>query len=422
MLHIKQWVRRSTFLRHNLIFFVGSVAVGALNYLYYPVLGRLLTPSSFGEVQALISLFLQIAIFLSVLGLVTINVVANYQSSAKRNAVVLEFERLALCISLVLLLLTIIFQRQLQRFLQFDTTWPFILLIVALVVSVPFTFRGAYLRGKQRFGLASTVNILGAGGKLLFSTLLVAISWGTAGAIGGLIVAQVVACGFAALWAYQNGLHQPEHKRPWRLPDMRVLAPELRYGLLVLVGSLVITLQYSVDVVVIKHYFDPHTAGLYAGIASVARIIFFLTASISLVLMPMVRLDAKPGANRQLLMKSLVLLAAAGLPALLVFTLAPAWITGLLMGHEYTSMASLLPLLSLTLFIVSVLNLIVSYYLALRRYAIALVVSIGAAVTYGLIIAHHNTVRAVVASLLIGSIAMLLTLAIWVGGTKLKEE
>ncbi len=413
-------VRGNTFLRHNLVFFVGSVAVGALNYLYYPILGRLMKPAPFGEVQTLISLFLQITIFLSVLGLVTINIVANYQSAGKRNAVVLEFEKLALLVSIALLGLTIVFQNALKRFLQFDSTAPFILLMIALVMSVPFTFRGAYLRGSKRFGLASTVNIIGAGGKLLGSAALIMLGWGTAGAIGGLVAAQVIACGFAALWARQSGLHHPHGKQLWRLPNMRLLAPELRYGGLVLAGSLIVTLQYSVDVVVVKHYFDPHTAGLYAGVASVARIIFFVTASMALVLMPMVKIDAAPGANWQFLKKSLLMVAMAGGPVLLLFICAPRWVTSLLMGSAYSSVAPLLPMLSVAIFTASIINLIVSYYLALRRYAIAPVIIIGAAVTYALIALFHGSLRAVVGSLLAGSLAMLAVIMLWAGAAKLR--
>ena len=69
----------SAFLRHNAIFFVGAVAVGALNYLYYPILGRMLNIESFGEVQTLVSLFVQLQIFLTVMSQVTVNVVANYE-------------------------------------------------------------------------------------------------------------------------------------------------------------------------------------------------------------------------------------------------------------------------------------------------------------------------------------------------------
>jgi O-antigen/teichoic acid export membrane protein len=405
--NIPHVVRRSTFLRHNLIFFVGSVTVGVLNYLYYPIMGRMLTPAAFGEVQTLISLFLQITIFLMVLGLVTINIVANYSSRMERDAVVLEFEHLALVASIVLLLLTVIFQQQLKRFLQFDASWPFILLMLALVASVPFTFRGAFLRGRQKFGLASLVNVIGAGGKIVFSVALVALGAGTSGAIGGLVAAQIAACAAAAWWASRYGLKRPAGQTLLRLPNMQLLRPEIRYGVLVLVGSLVVTMQYSIDIVVVKHYFDPHTAGLYAGMASVARIIFFLTASVALVLMPMVKLTAEPGENRRLLIKSLVLLAAAGVPVLAVFILAPTQVVTALMGKEYADVAHLLPQLSVAIFTVSVLNLMVSYYLALRRYAVAPIIIIGAVVTYALLLTRHNTLRAIVTDLLIGSIAML---------------
>jgi O-antigen/teichoic acid export membrane protein len=93
--------RSSVFLRHNAIFFIGSVAVGLLNYLYYPVIGRLLSPVAFGEVQTLISLFLQVAIFLMVLGLVTINIVANYKSDTERDAVIFEFPEPAEAVSAI---------------------------------------------------------------------------------------------------------------------------------------------------------------------------------------------------------------------------------------------------------------------------------------------------------------------------------
>ena len=142
--------RQSAFLRHNAIFFVGSVAVGALNYLYYPILGRLLEPSVFGEVQVLVSLFLQLTIFLGVLALVTINLVANYRDKAHRNRTVFELEKLALLAALALLFITFFSAEQLRHFFHFQSAWPFVILALALLVTVPFTFRSAYLRGVQQ--------------------------------------------------------------------------------------------------------------------------------------------------------------------------------------------------------------------------------------------------------------------------------
>jgi len=413
--------RHSRFLRHNSIFFIGAAAVGVLNYLYYPIMGRFLDTVSFGEVQTLISLFLQITIFLSVLGLVTINVVTNYKSVHERNLVVLELEKLGLYFGLVLLVVTICFGRQIAAFLHFSSVWPFILLMLALVVSVPFTFRGAFLRGKQAFMQASISNIMSAAGKLILAVLLVAAGLGTGGAIGGLVLAQLIAFTYTAFWAGKHGLVRPANQRLLSAPNVRLLAPELRYGAIVLVGSFVITLQYSLDVVVVKHFFDPQTAGLYAGIASVARIIFFATSSIALVMMSLVRLDASAAENRAVLGKSLALTLLAGLPITVAMALFPEQITTILMGDGYAAVAKLLPMLAAAICIVSIVNVLVSYHLALRRYVLAPLVLIGGCITYVLLSTHHGSLEAIVHGLFVGSIALLGIVGTWTGSRHLKE-
>jgi O-antigen/teichoic acid export membrane protein len=313
----------------------------------------------------------------------------------------------------VLLLLSFLFQEQLRHFLHFESSWPFVLLALAILVTVPFMLRGGILRGKQRFGLVSMGNLIGAGAKIMFSVLLVMLGLGTAGAIGGIVVAQIVACVFVAWWAFKLGLHAPEGRRA-RLPNMRLLGPELRYGLFVLIGSLAITLQYSLDIIIIKHYFDAHTAGLYAAISSVGRIIFFLTASISQVLISSVRMHREAMENnKQLLRRSLLLLSVLGLPALAIMALAPTWTVNTLMGGAYQAWAPLLPRLGLAIFIVSVLNLLISFHLALRHYGIAVATMFGTIFTYLLILWRHQTLSSVVDGLLWGSVAMLCLIGAW---------
>jgi O-antigen/teichoic acid export membrane protein len=420
-MRITRQLQENQFLRHNAVFFVGSIGVGALNYLYYPILGRLLSPASFGEVQTLVSIFLQLNIFLTVLSLVIVNIVTNSSDDRQRNALVVEFERLALVVSFGALAASLFFQSQFQSFLQFESPWPFSLLALSMVISVPFILRGAVLRGKQRFGLMSAGNIIAAGAKIVFSTILVTVGLGTIGAMGGIVLAQAVACVFVALWAFRLGFKGETGTKKLRLPNMRLLLPELRFGAFVLLGSLAITLQYSLDIVVVKHYFDAHVAGLYAGVASVARIVFFITASVSQVLISSVKMNAAGKQNTALLLRSALLLAVLGLPALLMLVLMPSMVVKVLMGDAYVTMSHLLPRLSTAIFIVSILNLLSAYYLALRRYGIAVVSSIGVGLTYFLILMHHESPGAVVNSLLIGSTAMLCLSVLWIVITKLKE-
>lgn len=402
--------RQSEFLRHNAIFFFGSVAVGALNYLYYPVVGRLLEPAVFGEVQALVSLFIQLTVFLSVFSLITINVIANYKDSEKAKRVVFELEKTALSVSMIALTLVAVASPQLQNLLQFESPWPFIALALALVASLPLTFRGAYLRGVKKFGQASIANGLSAAGKLCFSVLFILLGFGTLGAIGGLVIAQLIAFWYAATFARKHGLIRV--LRYWKKPDLQSIVPELRYALLVFVGSFGIALLYSADALIVKYLFDAHTAGLYAGVATVARILFFLTASIAQVLLPSVKLQ-QTSQNQAVLKKSLLLTVVISAPILLACTFFPEVVIKLLMGREYLELASLLPPLTMAVFLISIANLFVLYHVALRHWAVAWIVIIDMGVALVLVAENHGSPQAIVDNLLISSVTLLVLLGIW---------
>lgn len=406
-------IRTSAFLRHNAVSLLGAVTVGALNYAYYPILGRMLNVEAYGEVQALVSLFLQLTIFLIVLSQVTVNVVANYQDAAQQRRVVFELEKVALIFSLALFAIVLVFGWKLRSFFQFGSAWPFMVLMMALVASVPLTFRSAFLRGNKRFGTVSMANFIGAAGKIVFSAVLVWIGWSTAGAIMGIVIAQVLAFGYAAYHARQAGFLRPDGVTLHSLPDWKVLRPEVKYGLFVLCGSLTVTVLSSVDIFVVKHFFDAETAGRYAGVSTVARMIFFLTASVAQVLLPSVRIHQTVKQNRHFLYKSFALVAALGGLTTIFFTVFEHQIISVLMGNGYTTYAHLLGPLSLTMFIISVLNLIVSYYIALRRYQISGIVVLGAVTTGCLLSVSHGSLDAIVHSLLLGSTSMLLMLALW---------
>ena len=399
------------FLRHNLIFFAGAVAVGALNYLYYPVLGRLLNPEAFGEVQVLVSFFLQLAIFLNVFSMITINIVANYKDSEKAQRAVYELEKLALLISIVVLLVVITCSDVLRQTFQFESGWPFIILAISLVVSVPFTFRTAFLRATKKFGQTSFANLISAGGKLIFSVLFVLLGLSTLGAIGGLVAAQIVALGYAIAMARRAGL--VKYKYYFRKLHVPSVVPELKYALLVFIGSSVITLLFSVDSLVVKYLFDPETAGHYGGISTVARIVFFLTASIAQVLLPSITLTQTSKQNRSVLYKSLALTTGVSLPILLVSLCFPNQLIVLLMGQTYLPFAHLLPPLTLAIFIISIANLLVLYHVALRRWGVAIGVILGAVVTLGLMFVNNKHPEDIVNNLLIGSMTLTLVLSAW---------
>jgi O-antigen/teichoic acid export membrane protein len=415
-------LRSSDFLRQNAILFVGSLAVSVLNYAYYPVLGRLLKVEEFGEVQVLISLFLQLSLFLAVLGQVTVNVIANYKDERAKREIIFELEKLGLFLSAIVFVIGAVFSWQLRNILHFESAWPFIMLLLTLIATVPLSFRGAYLRGNKRFSDFSVAGIIGAVGKLAISVLLVLVGFSTVGAIGGVLAAQLLAFGYAVSRARRAGFERPAGASYFSLPKIKRVMPELMYSLFVLIASLGVAVLSSVDVLIVKHFFDAQTAGAYAGISTVAKILFFLTASVAQVMLPSVKIDAEPGENKRYLLKSLGLVGLLGGGALALFTLLPGFVVTTLMGAHYVTYVHLLPLLSFAMFVISLLNLLVFYYVALRQYQVAVIVILGLVLTCLLVVAGRASLDGVVDNLTLGSVAMLAMFGVWQVAARLRAK
>jgi O-antigen/teichoic acid export membrane protein len=392
---------KNDFLRHNLIFFVGSVLVGVGNYLFYPVLARTLDPLPFGEVQALAALFLQLLILLNVMGQVTVNVIANYADEAKKQAVLFELEKLALLLMLGVSFVLALCSPILKDALQFQSIIPFLILLAALVITVPGSFRSAFLRAHKKFGAASVALLIGAYTKVIFGALITYLGFQVGGAMWAIFIAQLLTWLYATHAAKKIGYHRPGNKLLSR-PNLRLILPELKYAILVLLSFGSITLLASLDVFVVRYYFDPQTAGEYAGISTVAKIIFFFTASVAQVMFASLKIKDTSGGNQKLFLRSFGLVTLLGGMALVIFTLFPTGIVQVLMGANYTSFADLLPLLSFATLLIALLNIVVTYYVALRMYAISLILVVGLVLVGVLMVLHHDSLRAIINNIIIG--------------------
>jgi len=78
-----------------------------------------------------------------------------------------------------------------------------------------------------------------------------------------------------------------------------------------------------------------------------------------------------------------------------------------MLGERYLAYVGLLPLLSFTLFLVSVINLLFSYMLAIRNFKAAGISLLGFAIIIFLSLIHHETLLAVIQNSLITSIAII---------------
>ncbi len=405
--------RGSAFFRQNAIFFIGSMAVAFLNYLYYPILGRLLSNVSFGELQVIVSSFMQLTIILNVLSLVSINIYVNERNKKVALATVAELEKISFWIGLVLLAGIAVAAEPLKQALQFESALPFIAIVVAFILTVPLTFRNAYLKAQKDFNAASLVGLLGSTAKLLVSVALVYIALKTLGAVLGIVLSQLVALTYANYRAHKSGYHKNDTAFIKRKPNLKILKPQIPYAMFVLVVSLLTTLQITVDVTLVKYYFTPEEAGSYAAIATVARIIFFLAGSIIAVMLSSIGSSKTSKENTSMLIRSFGLVTLISGSATLVFCFMPTFVIHLLLGTRYDDLSYLLPMLSIAIFTGSLVSLFSTYFIALRKYYSMIFIASGSILTFLIIVMTTKTIGHIVLGLLIGSVTTLLGLVVY---------
>ncbi|MDP1619768.1 MAG: oligosaccharide flippase family protein [Candidatus Moranbacteria bacterium] len=358
------------FARSSSIFFFSSVAAAFLNYLYHPILGRLMDVADFGEAQAAISLFLQFGVLASVFSFFTISLTSNAEAGKSREAsfVIAEFRKFAVLAILALAVGLVLFHQSVKEFLNFSSIYPLLILMLLLLANVLFSFRRAYLQGVRKIKSVSAADLIFSASRLFFAVAFVYAGWRSSGAVAGLLVGQLIALAYVFsktkdVLASENWSLLPR----WRNPAFR---REFKFGLLVLVSVFCVTFFYASDIIFVRHYFPAEEAGLYGGIATVARIIFFATSPIVMVMLPMVKLKNIPEKNEALFRKAFITVAVLGLAITLVLQIFPALVIKILIGGRYAVFAPILPRLGWMLFAASLANLLSAYFIALRKYAL----------------------------------------------------
>lgn len=402
------------FFRDNALFFVTTMVASALSYLFHPVLARLLSIEDYGEVQALISLYATLSILLGIFSTVSLNVFANvdehdHHDRAARVRLISTLRVLAIGLTALMFLALLAASPWLGGFFHFRTPAPIAALALILAMLVGTLFRRTYLRGMRDFRLVGQAQMLETGGRLLFASALVLAGLRSIGAMFGIVLSQAAVYVFLRAKTARS-LVFTKDILPLFGPEVR---RELAFGLLILATSITTTSLYSADVLVVKHYFSPSEAGAYGGLSTVARIVMFVTGSVSGVLVPSIKLKNPPKENRKLLFKALILAGLLGGSVYLAFAVAPAAVIHLLLGDRYLAEVRLLPRLGFLMLLVAVIGPVMAYHLALRRRFIAPIGLVGVAFILALCAVDHATIAAVIGHFILGAALILAALAVW---------
>ncbi len=387
-------------------FMISVMIVNAGNYLYNLILGRWLGPVLFADVAVLITLLLVLSFLAMTIQLLCAKFVIEIPPERTDNFKKVIY-KYTLLFSAIIGFLCILFADQLIDIFRLNN--PLIFFLFGLGVPIYFVMsvsRGLH-QGKQEFISLSQSYLLEMFGRLSLTFVL----------IGFNIVHPTIAVTIGILFSFLLGLF-PNQFRFSSLKEKSILT-ELETK--AIYKFLLITALYegtqivinNSDILIVKHYFESNSAGLYASLALIGRVVYFVIWMLVMVLLPKVILAKKEGRDPQkILMNYLKFIVLLTLTLVTGCYLFPKTIIAILFGKQYLSMGPLLYKYALATSLFALANVFVYYYLSLSKYLPVVIAMIfGLLQVAGLILFHDTLEQVVHVQIILMSMLLLFTLS-----------
>ncbi len=403
--YLKEVIRHPLF-SGSAIMVLGSNSVNALNYLYHLIMGRLLGPANYGELAALLSIIGLIGIIPGSINLVFIKYISATKTEERLINLVNWLKKRLFKASLIFSLIIVIASPSIASFLHIEKLSYLILIAVSLPFSISALLNRAILQGVLKFKEMILSVMMENAVRLILSVLLVFLGFRVGGAMLALVIAAIVGWYLTARF-----IHYPNKEEADVSPEIKSM---FLYSVPVLIYTIANTSLYSSDLILVKHFFPSHDAGLYASLSTLGKIIFFGAGPIGSVMFPIVsQRHAKGLGYRKIFLYSFLATVALSLSILLLYWLFPHVAINILYGSAYLQSANLLIWFGIFITLFTLSSLLINFNLSLGRVKVVIFPLIAAITQIIAIWIYHKTLFDVVLISIIVSALLLVSIFIY---------
>ena len=400
-----QKIKKSTFVKDNIILFVGSFLAGILGFFYHFYMGRVLGVEDYGILGTILAgFYLYSASVVNTLQTSFTKFTSNFLATkdlGKIKHLIFRSTKFLLVVSVLMSVAYLIFLPYFSDFLHIEQR----ILLISLGVfffSLFIPIGRGVLQGLQDFKSLSLNYFVEGLAKILLGILAIYLGYQLAGAIVALIITYILTICFFTFQLYKR--FKPVTATKFSTRHIYI------YSFPVFCMITTLTLLFSLDVVLVKHFFTETQAGYYSALSLLGKIIFFGTLSISQVMFP--KVSAQHAAGKQSLktfMYSLLIVLFCILCALAVYFLFPELLVTILFGADFLPIAPLVGFFGLFIGLISILYLVSFYLISLNKTKFIFLLVIGNILQAVLIYQFHTSLMQVVL-ILISLVAVLLFL------------
>lgn len=387
------------FFEQKNIYLMGIMGINVLNFIFNIFLGRELSFENLALVTLISSFWYIFSIFATALSS-TVNFQTAYLSASGRKGLSVLFLKYmrsrGTMFSLFVTVVWLSFTPFLSTFFKMSDETAFILFAPAFVFGIIASVNNGYLLGNLHFSSVAAVLISEAVSKLIFALLFV--SYGIQNLVFISIPFSIVVSALVSLYIVRSKSAPVYEKKKFSFPKGFFFSS--------LATSISMMLFFSLDVILVKHYFLERAAGEYVMLSFVGKMIYFFGTLPSVFLIPLVsrNIGQKRGTKN---IFSLVYIASFLLAAIGVLGLGimGAYTVPLIFGPKVMTILPYLKVYSVSVLLLVISNVIVVYNLARKKYIYSLFSMMIPLMMAAGIYLYHNSIQSVVLVIFISSCA-----------------
>ncbi len=318
--------------RGSFVLLSGSGLTAAINLAYNVAVARFLGPNGFGQATAVYTLLTLISAVTLSYQLISAKAIAG-QSAGKslvngEAADLRSFGRSAWMSGLLIAAALLVFRNNIASYLHLSSVTLVVLLATGSVFYIPLGSRRGLVQGAYGFRSLATNLVLEGVIRLGGSVVMAGLGYGVKGVIAA--NAAAVAAAYFVIAPPRAELSAASPRKPLGFGNVY---RELAHTMIFFSGQVLIN---NCDIVLVKHFFTPNAAGLYAVVAMVGRVIFALCQAVVNSMVPVVA-GTRDEERKSLSLISTSLLLVLGIGIILAagLRLAPATIWSGLFGPGF---------------------------------------------------------------------------------------
>lgn len=400
---------KSDLVSGSFFLFAGTTVGNVLAFLFNVFLVKHVTYAQYAEFSALISLITLSSIPAQAFLPTIVHFSGRFfakNDTEKASQLFKQASQKIGIIAIIVLLVFTVFSGLIGKFLHISNNLE-ILLVGAVIASVYVSVtNNAFLQSLLRFPFLSMTIICAGVIKVFGGIGFFLLGFGLTGVFWGYFLSFVLP--FLITLIPLRFLLKPSAKKikPMAMGEI------VRYGLPAAVAVFSLSSFTSTDILLVKHFFPSSETALYSGLSLVGRIIFYFTAPISVVMFPLIVKRFHKGEKfHSLLYASFLLVLIPSVGITLFYFLFPHVAIHIFLGKRYLAVSPYLGWFGIYLCIFSLMNVLVNFFLSLKKTYVSWVIALGALLqAVGIWLFHTSIAQIIGISLTLSSLLFIVLL------------